>query len=126
MSSENLQQHDRDFFLWQEHNTLENYVLATYIISTPLDGEQAALGIAREQSICATELQDIEFPKDIEEFCAKVVHVETTVLPAQDIAPLYFLNTPVYGQGAKSLELRCFSIAIAYPIQLFGNSLSRL
>ncbi len=126
MSSENLQHHDRDYFLWQAHNTIGDHVLATYLISTPLDGEQAALGIAREQSICATELQDVEIPRDIEEFCAKVLEVETTTLPAQDIAPLYFLNTPVYGKEVESLELHCFRIVIAYPVQLFGNSLCRL
>lgn len=126
MSSENLHHHDRDYFLWQTQNSIDDYVLATYLISTPLDGEQAALGIAREQSICATELQDIEMPIDIEEFCAKVLEVEASALPAQDLAPLYFLNTPVYGHETKSLQLHCFRIVIAYPVQLFSSGLSRL
>ena len=68
MSSENLHAADAALFLWQDALPPSDYVLATYEYATRIDGEQAALGVAREQSICATQLNDIEIPGDIARF----------------------------------------------------------
>ena len=65
-------------------------------------------------------------PGDIGEFCARVVAVEALPGPAEEIAPLYFLKTPVYGSGSPTGTLKRFNITIAFPLQLFGNSLTRL
>jgi ribulose-bisphosphate carboxylase large chain len=126
MSSENLEQDNADFFLWQSGSAADSYVLATYVITTPVGGEQAAIGLAREQSICATHLNDMAMPPDIQDFCARVMEVVELSDPAQEIASLYFLNTPVYGPDSPAGELRRFKTIIAYPLQLFGNSLTRL
>ncbi|MDX1734931.1 MAG: RuBisCO large subunit C-terminal-like domain-containing protein [Halioglobus sp.] len=126
MSSENLHHTDQDFFLWRDGLAGGEYLHATYLVSTPVDGEQAALGIAREQSICATHINDIDMPADIERFCARVVSVEEVSSPGHDIASLYFLSTPVYGERPGDVELRQFRIVIAYPSLLFGNSTTRL
>ncbi len=126
MSSENLDLDNKDFFLWQDHYSADDCVLATYVISTPVGGEQAAMGLAREQSICATHLNDVEMPPDIQNFCARVMEVAQLPGPGQDIAPVYFLNTSVYGVQTFASELRQFKIVIAYPVLLFGNSLTRL
>lgn len=124
MSSENLGHSDNLLFTWQGDEVIEDHVLATYIVSTPVDGEQAAFGIAREQSICATSLGGIQMPDDIQDYCAKVIEVEELPGPAPEVAPLYFLNTPVYGSGQAMGKLRCFKLVIAYPVHLFGNSLT--
>jgi len=126
MSSENLQNDGNELFLAAPDISGTSYVLATYIISTPVDGERAALGLAREQSICTTHLSGVEMPADIGEFCARVVDVEALPGPAAEIAPLYFLKTAVYGSGASTGALKRFKVVIAYPLQLFGNSLTRL
>ncbi len=126
MSSENLQQDNADFFLWRDDDCADHCVLATYVISTPVGGEQAAMGLAREQSICATHLNDVAMPQDIQDFCARVMEVVELSGPGQDIASLYFLNTSVYGSATSAAELRQFKIVIAYPVLLFGTSLTRL
>ncbi|MEM1154634.1 MAG: RuBisCO large subunit C-terminal-like domain-containing protein [Pseudomonadota bacterium] len=126
MSSENLHGDDQDSFLWQSEAPPHDYVLATYLFSTPIDGEQAALGIAREQSICATSLQDVDIPADIVDFCAKVISVEASPDASRDVADRYFLNTPVYGPDSKDGRLLSFRATIAYPLRLFDKSLTRL
>ena len=126
MSSENLQQDNSEFFLWREDSAPGDCVLATYTITTAVGGEQAAMGLAREQSICATHLNDMAMPPDIQDFCARVVEVVELPDPAVDIAAQYFLNTSVYGPGSQGGELRRFKTVIAYPLQLFGNSVTRL
>lgn len=126
MSSENLQQDNANFFLWRDDDAADNCVLATYVISTPVGGEQAAMGLAREQSICATHLNDVAMPQDIQNFCARVMEVVELPGPGQAIAPLYFLNTSVYGEQTSAGQLRQFKVVIAYPVLLFGNSLTRL
>lgn len=126
MSSENLHQSDHALFRWKDGLNRDDFVLATYLISTPVDGEQAALGIAREQSICATHLNDIEMPADIDLYCARVMAVDEVPGPAADVAALYFLNTPVYGSNNDAAELHRFKVVIAYPIILFGHSPTRL
>lgn len=126
MSSENLQQTDNSAFVWRDSEANGDYVHATYVISTPLDGEQAAFGIAREQSICTTGLAEIEMPQDIEDFCAKVVEVEQLPGPHQGLAAPYFLNTPVYGSRRSAAKQHQFRIVIAYPVCLFGTSLTRI
>ncbi len=126
MSSENLQYDDSDLFLFHDNQAAIDYVLATYVITTPVDGERAALGLAREQSICATNLNGVEMPEDIGDYCAKVVEVEALTGSPGEIASLYFLQTPVYGSESPAGELRRFKIVIAYPLQLFGTSLTRL
>ena len=126
MSSENLESGNAEFFFWRGGNAAETCVLATYRIATLLDGERAALGIAREQSICATHLNDVELPPDLFEFCARVVEVREIHAPATAIAPLYFLNTTVYGTEQPTGALRQFDVVIAYPVQSFGASLTRL
>lgn len=126
MSSENLNHSDNALFTWQA-NTDENlYVFATYIISTPVDGEQAAFGIAREQSVCATQLPDVAIPADISRYCARVVSVQSIDVAPPQVASLYFLNTPVYGKESTARETRSYRIVIAYPELLFGCSLTRL
>jgi len=125
MSSENLQHTDFGPFVWSRDDRETDYVLAAYTITTPVDGERAARGLAREQSICATSINGFELPRDIGSYCAKVYSVEALDGPVQDSAPLYFLNTPVYGEAASS-ELNSYRVRIAFPEILFGTSLTRL
>jgi len=126
MSSENLQHDDNDLLLFTAKKADTDYVLATYVISTPVDGERAALGLAREQSICTTKINGIEMPGDIGDYCARVEDVEALPGSPAEVASLYFLKTPVYGAGSAAGELRRYKIVIAYPLRLFGNSLTRL
>lgn len=126
MSSENLQHDDNSAFVWRDSRVNGDYVHATYVITTPVDGEQAAFGIAREQSICTTELAEIEMPRDIHDYCAKVVEVEQLPGPAPELAALYVLNTPVYGSKRAVEKQHQFRVVIAYPVCLFGASLTRI
>ena len=126
MSSENLQQDDHELFLTPPDDTAGEYVLATYVITTAVDGERAALGLAKEQSICTTKLNSVEMPGDIGNYCARILDVEVLDGSPGEIASPYFLKTPVYGSGSSVGNLRRFKTVIAYPVQLFGSSLTRL
>jgi len=126
MSSENLQYDDNELFSFKSESNTDDDVLATYVITTPVDGERAALGIAREQSVCATRLNGVEMPRDVGDYCARVVAVEALPAKPQGMAALYFLNTTVYGSGSPDRELGQFKVVIAYPVNLFGHSLTRL
>jgi ribulose-bisphosphate carboxylase large chain len=126
MSSENLNHSDNQLFTWNSACDSNSYVFVTYIISTPVNGEQAAYGIAREQSVCATHLPDVVVPEDISLYCSRVVSVERIDRSYPKIASTYFLNTPVYGKSVTSEQPNTYKIVIAYPELLFGKSLTRL
>ncbi|WP_049721337.1 RuBisCO large subunit C-terminal-like domain-containing protein [Gilvimarinus polysaccharolyticus] len=125
MSSENLNTADNHLFTWSNGN-VDDYLFATYVIATPLDGEQAAYGIAKEQSVCATSLASFDIAKDITTFCAKVVSVEPAPINMSKIASLYFLNTSVYGNTQAEGNSKAYRIIIAYPVHVFNARLTRI
>jgi len=126
MSSENLSTKNNILFSWRGTEAAEDYVLATYLITTPIDGELAAYGLAKEQSVCTTSMPGINMPADIETFCAKVKSVDALPDPPPNIADPYFLNTTVYGAEHQTESARQYKVVIAYPVLLFGNGLTRL
>lgn len=126
MSSENLHHTDNQEFSWNNSCNSDDYIYASYIIITPVDGELAAYGIAREQSICTTSLDAIEMPENIESFCAKVVEVEKLEGPLDGLAALYYLNTTVYGNKLPNKDQYRYRIVIAYPLSLFNENLTQI
>ncbi len=125
MSSENLSTSDNPLFTWNNDNT-DDYLLATYHVTTPLSGEQAAFGIAKEQSVCATALATVDISQDVRDFCAKVIEVEPLLDKALAVSPLYFLNTSVYGDSRGEKQCSVYRIVIAYPTHVFGARLTRI
>lgn len=125
MSSEKLHRHVSSSYLWSANENRDDYVLATYLIRTSIEGELAAIGMAREQSICADALTEIEMPADLDRFRAKVMSAElVSALPA--VAPAYFLTTHVYGNHENIEDERSYRVVIAYPCILFEDKLTRL
>ncbi|MDO3387043.1 RuBisCO large subunit C-terminal-like domain-containing protein [Gilvimarinus sp. SDUM040013] len=125
MSSENLTTKDNQLFTWTNQEA-DDYLFATYHICTPLNGEQAAFGIAKEQSVCATSLATFDITEDTKSFAAKVVSVEPQDFNMVAVSPLYFLNTSVYGDSLGKGEHNVYRVVIAYPAHVFGNRLTRI
>ncbi len=126
MSSENLSTEGNDLFTWNAPGIPSNHLVATYEFSTPMDGTTAALGIAKEQSVCATNIPEIEDFPDISDNCAKLLSVESISHAPAEVADQYYLTTDVYGGDSPLGELRSYRARIAFPESLFGPSLTRL
>ena len=126
MSTEILHHPDSKSLSWQGHEDRNAYVFAHYLICTSAEPEAAALGIAREQSLCADAIAGVSMPPDLDQFKAKLVAWERAD-DAPAIASPYTLNTPVYGAAAEqSPAVGTYRIVIAYPIVLFGSGMTRM
>lgn len=125
MSTENLSREDLAFFTWDPGLDRSDYVLATYLLESPVDPELAAVAIAKEQSMATLRLQLGEH-RPSPDMAARVISVET-VAPAEDcLLPGYRLSTEVYPHTGNGQMGRRFSAVIAYPLLALAGSINQL
>lgn len=124
MSSENLELENKHLYWWNSSLKPDDYVVAEFYIESGIDPELAALGMAREQSSCATRLNGYRSKLDLEAFTARIIKVEPQGVSSRRILNNYWLNTAVYSGRPKSGEtFVCANIEMAFPVVNFGNSL---
>jgi ribulose-bisphosphate carboxylase large chain len=123
MSSENLDPRDAALFRWHAGLSTHDYVLAHYRIETASPPDLAALGMAREQSACASRLPT--GPVDLEHVSARVVDVRVTgPAPDDPVLPPYRLNTPIYAPEVHAPVTA--EVTIAFPVANVGRNVARL
>lgn len=124
MSSESLDLDNKHLYWWNPSLKLEDYIVAEFYIETSIDPELAALGMAREQSSCATRLNGYRSKLDLEAFTARIIKIESRGISSRRILDNYWLNTAVYsGPPEGTKEFVCADIAMAFPVANCGNSL---
>jgi len=108
-------------FLWNNDLNPTEYIFATYRVSATCSGENAALGMAMEQSASTLTIQgyvDADMVKDWTIRIRKVDEVENNV--NDEAVKPFFLNTEVYAVADKNRS-HCYDIELAVPAWLLGN-----
>lgn len=115
-------------FLWEDHLNPEDYAFATYRVRAACGGEQAALGMAMEQSAATLAIRGYVTPDMLEEWTIRVRAVRPlsdSVLG--DAVARYSLHTEVYQRGgADDAATRTFDIELAVPLRLLGGKAAQL
>jgi ribulose-bisphosphate carboxylase large chain len=108
-------------FLWQDDLDLSDFILATYRIRATCSGENAALGMAMEQSASTLSIRgyvNADMVKDWSIRIRSVKEVRDDV--AQPVVAPFFLTTEVYAVVDRH-HCRCYDIELAVPRWLLGN-----
>ncbi len=122
MSSENLHAHDAAMFRWHDGLDRDRYAFARYTIETAAPPDLAALGMAREQSVCTTRLAT--GAPDLSARTARVVDVRVLGAAGEALLPEYSLRTPIY-VDADGSALRA-EVTIAFAIDNLGRGVDAL
>ncbi len=112
-------------FSWSSELDPADHIFVTYRVTSPYSGEEAALGIAMEQSAATLYIKGYASPEMLENWTIRVCRVRT--LEAEAVAtavPEYFLNTEVYAQQAG--RKGTYEIELAVPTRLLGNKPAQL
>lgn len=125
MSTENLSREDLAFFTWDPGLDRSDYVLATYLLESPVDPELAAVAIAKEQSMATLRL-NLRGHRPAPDMAARVVSVETVALVEDCPLPGYKLLTEVYPYAGMGQLRQRFSAVIAFPLAALSGSINQL
>ena len=108
-------------FLWNDNLDPADHIIARYRVSATCSGENAALGMAMEQSASTLTIQgyvDAEMVKDWTIRIRSVVEVDDRANDAA-VEP-FFLNTEVYAVADKARS-HCYEVELAVPVWLLGS-----
>jgi ribulose 1,5-bisphosphate carboxylase large subunit-like protein len=109
-----------DSFQWSNQLDPEDFLFATYRVTARCSGEEAAIGMAMEQSASTLSIAGYATPDMLSDWTVRVCRVESiaeeSVTPT---VPGYFLNTEVYAEG-EGLE-GAWEIELAVPQCLVLN-----
>lgn len=125
MSTEALDLQDQEYYRWGAGFCQEDYLVATYDVSTRMDPFVAAVGMAREQSASSVRHPCLGEPRLLEAYTARVLDVVETGDGLEAVAP-YFLATPVYGCPSAEKPPKRARVRIAYPAMDTAHSIVRI
>ncbi|OGT82682.1 MAG: hypothetical protein A3H91_10270 [Gammaproteobacteria bacterium RIFCSPLOWO2_02_FULL_61_13] len=125
MSTESLSREDLACFTWQPDLDRSDYVLATYVLETPIDPELAAVAIAKEQSMATLRLSAKGYESS-SAMAARLVSVEVHDAVVDRLLPGYKLTTEVYPESGINGSMQRLSATIAYPLPILSGSIIQL
>ena len=108
---------------WSSELKLNDYLIARYEIISAVEGVQAAIGIAMEQSVTNASIAHFANQTLLSASTIRVIEV-CDLGPCKSILPDYQLPTPVY--PTLSQQLHRFAITLAIPLLLIANKASQL
>lgn len=120
MSSGNLMHSTTpELYLWNEKLSKSNYIYATYDVLAHCYPDDAARGMAMEQSASTSFIPGYVSPDSLEEWTIRVHSVvDQHVIKNQEV-PVYGLTTDVYPEATHANPAR---IVLAIPKRLLGSS----
>ncbi len=126
MSSGNLvPPNNPEAFMWSADQNPAEYIFATYWVTARCSGEEAALGMAMEQSAATLYIKGYVSSDMLESFTIRVRRadpIDADIIRAT--VPEYFLNTEVYGGTAQ--DAGSYEIELAVPASLLGHKPAQL
>lgn len=125
MGTEIINIENKEFFLWKDSLKIDDYIVATYYLETPLDPEFSAIAIAMEQSATVTCLKGFN-DFNIFDSTARVISVEVLGESQETILPQYRLKTAVYRGNYREKGFSSCIAKIAFPILNFEKSFANL
>ena len=125
MSTESLSREDLACFTWHPELNRSDYVLATYLLETPIDPELAAIAIAKEQSMATLRLSAKGFESSAA-MAARLISVEVHDAVVDCLLPGYKLTTEVYPESGINGGMHRLSATIAFPLAILAGSIIQL
>lgn len=123
-----LHTQDPALYQWSSDLNPADYVFAQYEITAACLGEEAALGMAMEQSVGASRihayLQADNLTQLMAQSCIRVVQVRPLAIAHHSPVPLYSLSTPIY--GSQQEEQNSVRITLAVPLKLLASKPAQL
>lgn len=113
-------------FEWSEKFDPQQFIFATYKVSSSFSGMETALGMAMEQSAATVYIKNYVEPSMLESWAIRI-HKVTTIdnqFSQHEVAP-YFLATEVYG-GNQTPQIYSHEIELAIPVCLVGGKPAQL
>lgn len=115
---------DPELYRWNKDLQPADFVFAHYQISAACSGEEAALGMAMEQSVGASRIHAYLHTETLAQSCIRVVHVRALELSHSSAVRLYHLSTPIYGEHQGALN--SYAITLAVPLKLLASKPAQL
>lgn len=123
-----LRTQDPMLYQWSDDLNSADYVFAQYEITAACRGEEAALGMAMEQSVGASRIQAFLEADTLTQLMAqssiRVVQVRPITITQHSPVPLYSLSTPIY--GAQQEAQNSYRITLAVPLKLLASKPAQL
>ncbi len=108
-------------FLWHDDLNPSDYILASYRVCATCSGENAALGMAMEQSASTLSIQGYMEADMVVGWTIRIRQVaEVHDSSNEEVVKPFFLNTEVYAVADKHRS-HCYDIELAVPCGLLGN-----
>ena len=115
-----------EWFEWSAGLQAPDYLRAVYRVSAACSGDDAALGMAMEQSAATLHIAGYVEPASLAEWTVRVCRVSALDQPQAGVVAPYFLRTEVYaGQGARATG-QAFEIELAFPLRLLAGKPAQL
>lgn len=113
-------------FEWSDDTNREQFIFATYKVSSSFSGMETALGMAMEQSAATVYIKNYVEPSMLASWAIRVRCVKTIndQFSPHQVAP-YYLATEVYG-GSKDPQIYTHEIELAIPVCLVGGKPAQL
>lgn len=113
-------------FFWSEEESSADYLTATYEVSSVCSPEEAAIGMAMEQSASTLTINGYVDSSMLEGWTIRILSVrEQEKAPQGDAVPAYFLATEVYLEHAGQSEEFHSEITLAIPLCLLHGKPSQ-
>jgi ribulose-bisphosphate carboxylase large chain len=111
-------------FCWQSELQSDEHIFVTYRVTSTCSGEEAALGMAMEQSASTLHIDGYTSSDMLEDWTIRICRVQALAEEDNATVPQYFLNTEVYAQ--QTARGRLYEIELAVPSRLLGNKPAQL
>lgn len=119
---------DPSLYQWSDDLDPADYIFAHYQVTVACQAEEAALGMAMEQSVGASQvhtyLQADTMRLRLAQSCIRVVNILPLENLANSAVPLYHLSTPIYAEHQAAQH--SYQIKLAFPLQLFAAKPAQL
>jgi len=112
-------------FWWSDELDKSEHIVATYRVTTQCSGEDAAIGMAMEQSASTLTIQGYVEADMLRGWSIRICDVKpVSSSRPSSVVDSYFLNTEVY--SANDAPLGCFDITLAIPSCLLKGKPAQL
>lgn len=116
-----------EMYAWSADRDPADYLFATYRITAACDVEDAARGMAMEQSAATVSIPGFVVPGSLRDWTIRTRTLRASAIPVEHRLPSYSLATEVYaGSDTDAPTGAAWEVELAYPLRLLEGRPSQL
>ena len=116
-----------EMYAWSADRDPADYLVATYRITAACEVEDAARGMAMEQSAATVSIAGFVAPDALRDWTIRTRSIRPSAVPVESCVPSYSLATEVYsGTGSNTKHSIAWEVELAYPLRLLEGRPSQL